>query len=530
MRFSIFTVAFFLSGIGGFCSANVSPDFDISAEILASEPPESQCGPTWDVQDVESYINTTGTTKDFVERRERAVGYHVRPGCSGTLISKDLFLSAGHCNYQVGDIVRFNYQRAPDLILRTPSDYTVAEVVEQEASGGWDYAIVRLSGNPGLEWGFTSITESEPVTATRVTIIQHPARVPKVIHAGAVSSVAAIGYNWFTHEVDTVGGSSGSGVLNEDGLLVGVHTHAGCSTGNPVYGNNAIRMSRLIERSPTLRALNATTIKQVSSGMCIHPGGGAAFPTNGTLAVLWDSCSEENRLKFELTKDGAIRHANTGKCLHPNGGSSNPLNGTTLVFDDGCDEARLQFNLTSSGSLKHKTSGKCVHPSGGSSTPVNGTALVLHDGCDEDRLSFSASNLPEGRISHVSGLCIHPQGGSATPTANTNAILERGCDAEGRLTFNHASNGNLVHKTGGYCLAPLGGSLNPSNSTPIVFSASCGTATAEFKVLPNGSLQHKASGKCVHPYLGWAFPSVATQLVLHEGCGGERLKFFSVTN
>ncbi|MEN0068259.1 MAG: trypsin-like peptidase domain-containing protein [Myxococcota bacterium] len=227
-----------------------------SVEELDIEALLSQCGPTWDVQDVESYNGTLGVTVGFVNTHEGPVGYHVDVGCSGTLIAPDLFLSAGHCQYLVGDTVRFNYQDDPNGNPRPTTDYTVTAVLEQENSATWDYAIVRLNGNAGNTFGTAVMHHSDFASGNTVAVIQHPNRVPKVVDAGPlVDYNSPVGSNWFRHAVDTVGGSSGSGVIGSNGRLVGLHTNAGCSTGSNVAGNNAMRMSRLLDYSPTLQSI-----------------------------------------------------------------------------------------------------------------------------------------------------------------------------------------------------------------------------------------------------------------------------------
>lgn len=219
---------------------------------------ESQCGSTWDVQDVEQYDGTLGVTTDWVQRHEGAVGYQLFPGCSGTLISNDLFLSAGHCNYTVGQTIRFNYQEDPSGALRPTQDFSVTEIVEQEDNGTWDYAIVRLSGNPGQTFGYARLADRDEAANELVAIIGHPAGVPKVIHAGNVHDYSSpLGANWFRHQVDTTGGSSGAGVLSADGFLVGVHTNAGCNISGDISGNSAMRITSLIDHSTTLQQVLA---------------------------------------------------------------------------------------------------------------------------------------------------------------------------------------------------------------------------------------------------------------------------------
>jgi V8-like Glu-specific endopeptidase len=235
---------------------------DIAIRRAREMSTKSQCGPAWDAQQVESYNGTLGPTQAFVARHESRVGYHVDVGCTGTLISDDLFLSAGHCGYAVGHTVRFDYQNAPGGSPARPTrDFTVSQVVEQEESANWDYAIVRLNGSPGREFGHANIAAIDPPAGAQATMIGHPNRRPKEIHSATVFDYSSpIGPNWFRHQIDTVGGNSGSGVLNADGQVIGVHTNAGCNTTGSIQGNSAMRMSRLVTRSPTLQTLTRNKI------------------------------------------------------------------------------------------------------------------------------------------------------------------------------------------------------------------------------------------------------------------------------
>jgi len=245
----------FATGLVTLMGCEAEPRY-VEVEEIDIEALLSQCGPTWDVQDVESYDGTLGVSTTFVDTHEQAVGYHVDAGCSGTLIAPDLFLSAGHCGYQVGDRVRFNYQDDPSGNPRPTTTYDVISVVEQYDTSTLDYAIVQLDGNAGNVFGTAVVHHSNyPLNAT-VAIIQHPARVPKVVDAGPVIDTSSLGSgNWFRHQVDTTGGSSGSGVLGDNGRLVGVHTNAGCSTGSSPGGNNAMKITEIWDASPTLRSI-----------------------------------------------------------------------------------------------------------------------------------------------------------------------------------------------------------------------------------------------------------------------------------
>jgi V8-like Glu-specific endopeptidase len=275
---------------------------------------ESQCGATWDAQQVERYDGTAGIPTYFVARHESRVGYHVNIGCSGTLISDDLFLSAGHCGYAVGHTVRFDYQNAPDGSARTPRDFAVTQVVEQENTATWDYAIVRLANSPGREFGHANIAAIDPPAGSVVTIIGHPAGRAKEIHAGAVLDYSSsVGTNWFRHQVDTVGGNSGSGVLNSDGQVIGVHTNAGCVTSTPVGGNSALRMSQLVPHSATLQALTRSKILwrhnsgQISLWSLNSAGGYLSSVAHGPFAG-WTPMSYSNNRLLWRHDDGRISY------------------------------------------------------------------------------------------------------------------------------------------------------------------------------------------------------------------------------
>ncbi len=264
-----------------------------------SEFLESQCGATDDSQPVEQYDGTLGVTIPFVDNHQGTVGQlqwndnlasiYSNPGtvsgvrwCTGTLISNDLFLIAGHCFDQTGGgwirpidnttgatilsseiatnmHVNFNYQVDPNGNLRVEQSFPILDLVEYRL-GDLDFAIVRLGGNPGATFGTTTVSTTDASEGDMICIIGHPAGVPKRIEAGPVTDLHgnSIGYN----DIDTLGGNSGSGILRAaDGQIVGVHTNGGCSSADPnndTSHNHGVRITSIIAQSPTLQALPLT--------------------------------------------------------------------------------------------------------------------------------------------------------------------------------------------------------------------------------------------------------------------------------
>lgn len=256
---------------------------------------ETICGAIDDSQPVEQYDGSLGVPRAFVDAHQSAVGQiqwnsnlasiYTNPGnvsgvrwCSGTLITNDLFLTAGHCFDQTGGPwqrprvngtsnvipsseiatnmhVNFNYQVDPQGNLRPEQSFPIIGLVEYRL-GSLDFAIVRLGGNPGATYGTTAVSTTDAAVGEMLCIMGHPEGVPKRIEAGP--ALAPDGNRVRYDDIDTLGGNSGSGVLRAtDGRIIGVHTNGGCTAQSP-NGQNAnygMRIAAIIAASPTLRGL-----------------------------------------------------------------------------------------------------------------------------------------------------------------------------------------------------------------------------------------------------------------------------------
>ena len=277
------------------------------------------CGTVDDSQPVEQYNGALGVTVDFVAANQRSVGQvqwnanlaslYTKPGNvsgvrwgSGTMISADLFLTAGHLFDQTGGgwtrpqqngttttispqeiaanmHVNFNYQVDPAGNPRPEQSFAIQQLIEYRV-GNVDFAVILLAGSPGRIFGFTQVASTNATAGDMVAILGHPAGVPKRIEAGPVTQITAtqILYN----DIDTLGGNSGSGILRSPGgAIVGVHTDGGCtSTGGANFG---APIAAIIANSPAVR---------------------------GTLAdqavVAWKGMGTDERLFYNTSSDGQL--------------------------------------------------------------------------------------------------------------------------------------------------------------------------------------------------------------------------------
>jgi V8-like Glu-specific endopeptidase len=119
-----------------------------------------------------------------------------------------------------------------------------------------DFSLVRIQPEdslPALEsWGTLALTaDPPPGVGEHVTIIQHPEGGAKQI-ALTANQVVNVFEHRLQYTTDTLPGSSGSPVFNDDWKVVALH-HAGGNLvtnqrGDRMFANEGILMAKILER------------------------------------------------------------------------------------------------------------------------------------------------------------------------------------------------------------------------------------------------------------------------------------------
>ncbi len=318
----------------------------IESEDLYAEVLESICGIADDSQPVEQYNGSLGVTTAFVNANQSMVAQvqwntslpYSNPGNvagvrwgTGTMISPDLFLTAGHLFDQTGggwnrprvngttNIIspqeiatnmhlNFNYQVDPSGTLRAEQSFAITQLVEYRL-GGVDFAVCRIAGSPGNTFGFSPVATADAAVGDMLCIMGHPAGVPKRIEAGPLVSFS--GNTVLYNDIDTLGGNSGSGILRAStGQLVGVHTNGGCNASG-TGSNYGMRITAIRTNSPTVRNLN-----------------------------LFATLSLADRIGTSLIQDLGLATSSTKDLLRTTAFSDNPTLATTVLRDLRTDVTR----------------------------------------------------------------------------------------------------------------------------------------------------------------------------------------------
>lgn len=178
--------------------------------------------------------------------------------CTGFLIANDLLMTNNHClatqavcqGAAGSTVAEFNFENNPNGTPAVQQNFWCQALVE--TNWALDYTILRLNGNPGGTYGTLALQAADPALNSNLVMIGHPAAMRKRVSlndcrvSGIPVAGNAVGSD-FDHQCDSLGGSSGSPVMDQITYnVVGLHHFGGASATNANSANQAVRMNRIL--------------------------------------------------------------------------------------------------------------------------------------------------------------------------------------------------------------------------------------------------------------------------------------------
>ncbi|AYF44647.1 MULTISPECIES: trypsin-like serine peptidase [Halobacteriovorax] len=177
-----------------------------------------------------------------------------KAGCTVTLISNSCVISVGHCAATL-NYLEFNTPTSTRRGIRHPGPKDIYRAdrttLKYKSNGqGDDWAVVKALPNehtgllPGQAQGYYPIAKEVPPIGTMLSITgygsdrgEYERHFAQQNNFGPLKTVGGSIWNGghrpalLEHRVDTMGGNSGSSIINlETGEIIGVHSHGGCYT------------------------------------------------------------------------------------------------------------------------------------------------------------------------------------------------------------------------------------------------------------------------------------------------------------
>jgi V8-like Glu-specific endopeptidase len=173
--------------------------------------------------------------------------------CTGFLVGDALLMTNEHCVRTQDEcdtaVAIFGYEEDDRGVVRPGERVPCRKWIK--SVHGLDVSLLQLDGAPATRWGRLELAGRELALDESIVIIQHPGGQPKQVSQldCRVSTPRAPGREEdsdFGHMCDTIGGSSGSPVLDAAVKVVGLH-HYGFTTDRWSKENRAVRINLIVD-------------------------------------------------------------------------------------------------------------------------------------------------------------------------------------------------------------------------------------------------------------------------------------------
>ena len=169
-----------------------------------------------------------------------------KSGCTATLVGRSCAISAGHCKRRFQD-VHFNVpDSSADGKIHPSKDFDIypldkESIIIADNGKGDDYAVFRLAKNPitnefpGDTQGYYPVSFSKVYPGDGIRIISFGADRDEgdehrnYTQQTSSANIIEVQEGYLSYQADTWGGSSGAPVIDNEGKVIGIHTHGDCN-------------------------------------------------------------------------------------------------------------------------------------------------------------------------------------------------------------------------------------------------------------------------------------------------------------
>ena len=164
--------------------------------------------------------------------------------CTAFLIGRNLALTVAHCV-----VNQTNGKFALGFNSRSATPYVYPVVGVEEINHDLDYAILKISANPGDDYGFLKLGTTEPKSADDVVVVHHTRRAPLAISAG---KILAVNEGDILYDCQTGPGAGGGPVVSASGEVLALHSGGAMFNGRMV--KKGVRIGSILTQSALLRS------------------------------------------------------------------------------------------------------------------------------------------------------------------------------------------------------------------------------------------------------------------------------------